>query len=116
MASVGSELFVGAVGVEVVFFLPRPLAHFSGRRRSHPVRADAPVFSSTLPDADKLVRGLLDGLTGVAWGDDSQVAVIQAEKRYAAPEPAGARVAVWALAEGPAVVTLDLDLDEEGDA
>jgi len=114
MVAAGAGPFVGAVAVEVTFYVRRPLAHFSGRRRSHPVRDDAPTFSSTVPDLDKLVRALLDSLTGVVWGDDSQVAVIQAEKRYAAPEPAGARVAVWPLVEGPAAVRLDLD--EEGGA
>lgn len=114
MAAAGAELFVGAVGVAVTFWVPRPLVHHRGRRRSHPVREDAPLFSAAKPDVDKLVRALLDSLTGVVWGDDAQVAQVTAEKRYAAPDPPGARVAVWALDEGPAAVRLDVD--EEGGA
>jgi crossover junction endodeoxyribonuclease RusA len=34
------------------------------------------------PDLDKLVRACLDGLTGIAWLDDSQVVDIFARKRY----------------------------------
>ncbi|MGI8622680.1 MAG: RusA family crossover junction endodeoxyribonuclease [Solirubrobacteraceae bacterium] len=117
MEAAGRALLSGPVAVEVVFFLERPLVHHRGRRRSHPVRGDAPTLNATLPDLDKLVRALLDSLTGVVWVDDGQVAQVAAVKRYAAPDPLGARVAVWALADGPpAVVTLDLDLDEEGDA
>ncbi len=112
MVAAGSGLLEGAVGVEVVFYVERPLVHFSGRRRSHPVRADAPTLNASKPDLDKLVRALLDSLTAVVWVDDGQVAQVTATKRYAAPDPLGARVAVWALAEGtaadPAVVTLDV--------
>jgi crossover junction endodeoxyribonuclease RusA len=35
------------------------------------------------PDLDKLVRGVNDGLTGVAYIDDSQVIQINATKSYA---------------------------------
>jgi crossover junction endodeoxyribonuclease RusA len=36
------------------------------------------------PDLDKLIRGVNDGLTGIAFIDDSQVIHIQASKSYAA--------------------------------
>ena len=35
------------------------------------------------PDLDKLVRSVKDGLTRVAWKDDSQVIDVKAMKRYA---------------------------------
>lgn len=35
-----------------------------------------------LPTFDKLLRGLLDALTGIAYKDDSQVIDISAEKVY----------------------------------
>lgn len=34
------------------------------------------------PDIDKLIRAVLDGLTGVAFDDDAQVTNIQADKTY----------------------------------
>ncbi len=34
------------------------------------------------PDLDKLIRAVLDGLTGVAYDDDCQVTRIEAEKHY----------------------------------
>jgi crossover junction endodeoxyribonuclease RusA len=41
------------------------------------------------PDLDKLVRAVLDGLTGVAYEDDSQVVIVEAKKTY------GEREGVW---------------------
>jgi Holliday junction resolvase RusA-like endonuclease len=38
------------------------------------------------PDLDKLIRAVLDGLTGVAYVDDSQVVLIQASKSYGSAE------------------------------
>jgi crossover junction endodeoxyribonuclease RusA len=38
------------------------------------------------PDLDKLIRAVLDGLTGVAYIDDAQVTLIQASKAYGSVE------------------------------
>ena len=48
-------------------------------------------------DLDKLVRSTLDGLTGVAYKDDSQVIRILASKRYADFEDEGAEIFIHAL-------------------
>lgn len=40
------------------------------------------------PDLDKLIRAVLDGLTGVAYEDDSQVVFIEASKCYSEREGA----------------------------
>jgi Holliday junction resolvase RusA-like endonuclease len=37
------------------------------------------------PDLDKQIRSILDALTGVAYGDDSQVTRILASKEYGSP-------------------------------
>jgi crossover junction endodeoxyribonuclease RusA len=38
------------------------------------------------PDLDKQIRSILDALTGVAYGDDSQVVSINATKEYGSPQ------------------------------
>lgn len=43
-------------------------------------------YKVTKPDTDKLVRGVLDSLTGVAYYDDSQVVQINAKKIFADSE------------------------------
>ena len=74
------------IHVAVVFVLPRPVGLPKTKRRDHTVK----------PDVDKLLRALLDALTGIAYADDSQVCRAVVDKRYAA------------LTEQPgAIVTLD---------
>lgn len=62
-------LFQGPVSVTLTFVLPKPQ-----RPRS--------PFHVTKPDLDKLIRGVLDGLTKIVWYDDAQVFEIVAVKRY----------------------------------
>jgi len=42
-------------------------------------------FPTVPPDLDKQIRSILDALTGVAYGDDSQVTQIRASKEYGPP-------------------------------
>lgn len=65
--------------VEVIFFFHRPQ------------KPKDKVRHITRPDADKLVRAVLDACTGKAWIDDSQVADLLVRKRYTENAP-GARV------------------------
>ena len=60
------------VTVRAVFRVQRP--------KSAPKRV---VVPTTKPDADKLVRSLLDALTGVLFADDSQVVTLAVDKRFA---------------------------------
>jgi Holliday junction resolvase RusA-like endonuclease len=49
---------------------------------------------TTKPDADKLLRGCTDPLTGVLWKDDAQVIEAVVRKTYVSDRPAGARITV----------------------
>lgn len=104
-ALAGRPEMEGPVAVAATFWLLRPAAHYRGRRRTHPVRSDAPAYSSTKPDLDKLLRALIDGIAPAIMRDDSQVARATCAKRYADdPAAVGADVAVWQLSAsaGPA--------------
>ena len=68
------HLLAGPVGVSMVFGIQRPKS--APRSRVHP---------TTKPDTDKLVRLVLDALTGVVWRDDSQVVELAARKEYGEP-------------------------------
>ena len=46
------------------------------------LRPDAPTFHVGRPDADKLLRALMDSMSEVVFEDDSQVADIRVEKVY----------------------------------
>ena len=69
---------VGAVFVGLEFDMPAPQ-----RNTRH--------YPFVKPDLDKLVRAVLDGLTGAAFKDDSQVVELMASKRYA---PQGVTITV----------------------
>jgi Holliday junction resolvase RusA-like endonuclease len=88
----------GAVRIAVSFILPRPK---SAPERPWPI---------VRPDADKLLRAVLDALTAAQiWRDDSQVVDVHARKLYAnspgsptwidlaSPGP-GAWIELWELA------------------
>lgn len=66
------ELMAGAVVVDLVFYMPRPLK----------IRSSV-VAHTTRPDVDKLARCVLDGLTGVVYADDGQVVATRLAKQYA---------------------------------
>ena len=65
--------YPGPVGVKVVFRFRRPKCHYRSGKYSHLLRDDAPTRHAKKPDADKLLRAILDGITGVVIRDDCQV-------------------------------------------
>jgi crossover junction endodeoxyribonuclease RusA len=75
--------FEGAVQVDCEFRMPRPLSHHVAASPLKPVRPDAPAWPAGKPDVDKLVRTVLDALTGVSYADDSQVVRVVGRKVYA---------------------------------
>jgi len=78
------ELLEGPLRLDVIFFMPRPKT----------VKRDKPTVP---PDADKLLRGVGDALTGTIFRDDSQLVEIYAEKRYADERMPGAELKITVL-------------------
>lgn len=68
------------LSVTLRFLLPRPRGHY-GKRGLLP---SAPAYPTTKPDADKLVRSVLDALATDAGviADDSRVVRLVASKHY----------------------------------
>lgn len=75
-----------AVELSVVWYLTKP--------KSTPKKITKPTKK---PDTDKLLRAVLDSLTGVVYEDDSQVVRVTAEKKYGFPERT--EVAAWEIYE-----------------
>jgi Holliday junction resolvase RusA-like endonuclease len=80
--------------LEVAFILARPKGHFGSGRNAGTVRASAPAFPATKPDATKLLRAVEDALTGVVWRDDAQVVEQAVWKLYGEPERVEVKVTV----------------------
>jgi crossover junction endodeoxyribonuclease RusA len=66
------KIIEGAVAISLDFYLPKPRT----------VKRDMPTVP---PDTDKLIRAILDSLSGVIFLDDSQVVEIHATKSYGEP-------------------------------
>jgi Holliday junction resolvase RusA-like endonuclease len=70
------------IAITMQFYMPRPKSHL---RVNGELTSRAPIHHISKPDLDKLVRCVLDALTGVVWNDDSQVVKIDAYKGYESP-------------------------------
>lgn len=78
-------MHTGPVKVSLVFKFVRPLSHIKkGPNQSIKLKYWAPLYptSRACGDIDKLIRAVLDALTGKAYADDSQVINISAFKTY----------------------------------
>jgi crossover junction endodeoxyribonuclease RusA len=84
-AALGREPALGPVCVTLDFFFARPAGHYGKKG----LRPSAPSLPGVRPDLDKLVRAVLDALTGVAFRDDAQVVTLVARKHYADEAPPG---------------------------
>jgi len=80
------RLFASEVRVRATFWFHRPKSHYGTGRNAGSVKASAPTWKSSKPDADKLVRALLDGLViGGVLRDDALVVRLEVDKRYGDP-------------------------------
>lgn len=81
----------GPVKVALEFRLPKP--------KSRPKKDRWP---DRKPDLDKLIRAVLDGLTGVAFVDDAQVVILEARKSFFDPATdlsPGLSVSLWSTSD-----------------
>lgn len=78
MRSQCKEPLEGPVSLSVTFHIPMPNSWSLKKKKS---LLGAPV--TVKPDADNLVKGIMDAANGILYKDDNQVTDIQAKKRYA---------------------------------
>lgn len=86
-------MFEGAVRVSIAAYWACPK---SRERKNNPRTQEWKV---TKPDGDNIAKSVTDGLNGIAWLDDSQVASLTVTKAVAAQgEPARCEVTIELLA------------------
>jgi Holliday junction resolvase RusA-like endonuclease len=78
----GAILLNGPVEIKIVFFMPYRKSHFGTGKNADKLKVNSTQYHTSKPDLDKLIRCVKDALTGIAWRDDSQVAVVSAGKCY----------------------------------
>ncbi len=89
----------GPINLHVYFVLRRPKNHWLKSGELSKAGREKRAHVST-PDLSKLVRAVEDALKGIAWKDDSQVAVIMSAKKY--QDSPGAEVGAFVRIErGP---------------
>jgi crossover junction endodeoxyribonuclease RusA len=80
------DIPTGPVAVVLTFLMPR--------RTAEPKRSTPP--HTRKPDLDKLIRAVMDAMTGVVYADDAQVIHVAADKRTAAiGEQPGVLIRWW---------------------
>lgn len=83
-----------AVCVHVEFLFARPKSHWRTGRHADKLKNDAPLYPATKSrDVDKLLRAVLDGLTGVVFDDDGRVVDVSGLKMYSL-EREGAQITI----------------------
>ena len=91
-----SDPFTKCVRVSLIFRLKRPKSHYRTGKFSDVLKEEhVATRHGKRPDADKLARAVLDGLTGVVFVDDSQVFDLSVLKTWQKrDEPEGCHVKV----------------------
>lgn len=78
----------GPVGIRVEFILDRPKWHMGTGKNADTVKPSSPSHPHSMPDLDKLLRAVFDGLTDAqVWADDGQVVWCLTYKVYAGMPP-----------------------------
>lgn len=90
----GVQLMEGSIMLTVDFYRDRPMSHYRSGANCHMLKPNAPKNPITKPDTTKLLRGVEDALTGIAWKDDAQVVTQYVNKRFGPP---GCRVTIQSL-------------------
>lgn len=79
-------VLAGPVAVSLMFYFPRPRAHYGTGRNANRLKDSAPLWHDKRPDVDKLARAVLDAITeSGTLRDDCQVVALSARKRYGPP-------------------------------
>lgn len=85
----GNKLLEGALQMNLLFLMPRPKG----------IKKD--IFRHTKkPDLDNLCKAIKDALKDICYKDDSQICVLQSEKRYIytiLPEEPGVMIEIFTL-------------------
>ena len=72
----------GPLQVTLIHYFKRPKSHFKSNDPDRPLKDSAPVFHTSTPDADNLLKFVGDALNGIFWRDDSCIAKVKTDKRY----------------------------------
>ena len=64
------------------FHMPRPKSHYRTGKYSHLLKDNIPIYHTSRPDIDNLIKFYLDCMTGLYWKDDADIYDVHATKVY----------------------------------
>lgn len=86
------------VRASVTFWFSRPKSHFGSGKNKDRLKDGVPQHKASKPDVDKLIRSVLDAMTGIVFQDDSCVVQVFAQKKYTVSAP-GATIVIERISE-----------------
>ena len=75
----GKEPLRGPVKMSIIVYRGIPKSWTKKKKLS---AMTGGVYPTTKPDIDNLLKGIMDALKGICWGDDAQVVTVDARKVY----------------------------------
>ena len=73
----------GPLWVVVFCYFARPKSHYGTGKNAGLLKDSAPVYHTSAPDADNILKFVGDALNGIFWRDDRQIAIARINKVYA---------------------------------
>ena len=77
----------GSIELKLIFYMPRPKSHYRTGKYSHLLKEKCKdiVYHTFKSDVDNFCKFYMDLMNSGFYVDDSQVCVLQAEKKYGEP-------------------------------
>jgi Holliday junction resolvase RusA-like endonuclease len=72
-----------ALELNIVCYFERPNNHYGTGKNIDKIKYNAPIFHTTKPDSDNIIKFIADALNGIFWKDDSFLSIIKLTKLYA---------------------------------
>lgn len=91
----GKQMFEGPLSIDVLFIFTRPKLHYNSKGL---LKDSAPMWKTSKPDVDKLIRAVGDSLTGIVYRDDSQIVHGTFAKRFS--DKAETQITVTEIGDG----------------
>ena len=76
------EPITSPIGLTVIFYMPRPKAHYCTGKKADMLKDTAPEYHTSRPDVDNFCKLIFDALNGIFWKDDCQICRLFSEKLY----------------------------------
>lgn len=68
--------------LDLRFYFTRPKSHYKSGKNAHLLKDSPPEYHTSRPDADNLIKFVMDALNKIYWKDDSYIVSLNVQKMY----------------------------------